>query len=242
MAQSFESPRPDVVCWSRAAFDDDEGRRAAALAAGFTRGHRAFFVEPVPSDGGDHGPARLLVREDHTGVVVIAPRLPALDDDARDAALRELFTAFFAAWHIVEPTFVYGSPLWLAATDHLPRGLVVYDCATPLWAAADRAVRQAERELLGFADLVVVDHPSLLPARRALHGHVHLLLDAADDCDLARDSDLSVPRAWDEVSLRLGALLDDAATRHRILATVDRAGRDDNDDDAQVGAGGGGVQ
>ncbi len=226
MAQSLESHRPDFVCWSRVRFDNDDAPRTVQLVTRFARSHRAFFIEePVDDDG----PPRLAVRDDPSGVTVVVPLMPsALVDDERDAALRELFSALFASRRIVEPLTLYGSPLFLAVTDQLGCGVVVYDCASGLFprgfADAPRALRQAERELLGCADVVITDDRTLFEARRGLHADVHPLVDGADDVDLDAggvhegvddDHAFGARASWDGVFLRLRALIDDASNRRR---------------------------
>jgi UDP-galactopyranose mutase len=133
-----------------------------------------YWEEPVDAAAGV--PPKLSLRTcEASGVVVATPELdPALQGDARDAALRGLLDALLSddkgdliRW--------YYTPMMLGFSRHLEAVCTVYDCMDELSAFrfAPPELVEREAELLSVADVVFTGGYSLYEAKQDRHLNIH---------------------------------------------------------------------
>jgi glycosyltransferase involved in cell wall biosynthesis len=144
-----------------------------------------FFEEPFF----DSSVPRLDTVTDPSGVVVAVPHLPP--DQPADTVrrqLRHLLDELIALEHIETPVAWYYTPMAMSFARHLSSAVIVYDCMDELsaFAGAPQGLRDAERALIGAADVVFTGGQSLYEAKRNLHPNVHAFPSSVDVAHFAR--------------------------------------------------------
>jgi glycosyltransferase involved in cell wall biosynthesis len=161
-------------------------QRPQHLLTRCARDRRVFFIEEPLFDS---DVPRIEISRDGSGVFVAVPHLaPGLSrrDVARE--LRELIDGLFALHDIERCVLWYYTPMALAFSAHLTPAAIVYDCMDELsaFAQAPVGIRDAERELLQRADVVLTGGQSLFDAKRHLHHNMHAMPSSVDVSHFAR--------------------------------------------------------
>lgn len=139
-----------------------------------------FFEEPTDTAEGE---LPSLDINQHDGVTVIVPRLPAgLSPAGSLDAQRVLLDCFIAEQGIVRPLLWYYTPMSLGFSDHLGPVATIYDCMDELscFLGAPAMMRQMEQQLLAKADVLFTGGHSLYQAKRGLHSNVHAIPSSVD--------------------------------------------------------------
>lgn len=169
----------DLVCVSHLRWDF-VFQRPQHLMTRAARDRRVYFVEEPLDDAS--GP-RLETRRDASGVNVVVPHLPpGLTEAAAHAQTRALLERYLAAENVRDLVLWVYSPMPLPALRGLEPAAVVYDCMDELanFRGAPPALRDRERELFGWADLVFTGGYSLWEAKRRQHDDVHSFPSSVD--------------------------------------------------------------
>ena len=173
LLEPLPSP-PPIICFSHLRWDFVI-QRPQHLMRRFAREHQVFvFEEPVASEQ-EHASLEYCPFPDDN-VIVLRPRLPeALDDTARNAALRELLDMHLAVQGGGRPVLWFYTPMMFGFARHVDAAAVVYDCMDELSAFlyAPPELRQLEADLLRRADVVFTGGYSLFEAKKACHGNIH---------------------------------------------------------------------
>jgi UDP-galactopyranose mutase len=190
---------PDVICFSHLRWDF-VFQRPQHLMTRCARDRRVFFVEEPRRTG---QAARLLVRQDASGVWVAVPEIPAaLDEAALANAFRDLVRDLLAMMRSRTYVAWYLTPMAAIITSTLTPIAVVFDCMDELsaFAGAPPGLRDAEQALLSRADLVFTGGWSLYEAKRARHPHVSLFPSSVDVAHFAQARE-SLPEPEDQRAL-----------------------------------------
>lgn len=169
----------DLVCVSHLRWDFVY-QRPQHLMTRAARDRRVFYVEePVDDEAGP----RLEARRDPSSVVILVPHLPpGQTEQASHAQMAALLRSYLASHDVRDFVLWVYSPMPLPALRNLEPSAVVYDCMDELanFRGAPLALRQRERELFAWADLVFTGGYGLWEAKRRQHGHVHSFPSSVD--------------------------------------------------------------
>jgi UDP-galactopyranose mutase len=161
-------------------------QRPQHLLTRFARDRRVFVIEEPLFDS---EVPRLDTTRDGSGVFVVVPHLAAgirPEDAAR--ALRALVDGLLVLHRIERYVLWYYTPMALTFTGHLAPQAIVYDCMDELsaFAQAPAGLRDAEKELMRRADVMLTGGHSLFEAKRDLHRNVHAVPSSVDVAHFAR--------------------------------------------------------
>jgi UDP-galactopyranose mutase len=154
-------------------------QRPQHLLTRCARLHRVFVVEePVADDG----PARLDVSVRQHGIHVVVPRFGACSPTEAVALQAMLLRQLFCDHNIQDYVLWYYTPMAIEFTRSLTPRAVVYDCMDELsgFAGAPAAMRQREKELLEWADVVFTGGHTLYESKRHSHPNVHAFPSSVD--------------------------------------------------------------
>jgi UDP-galactopyranose mutase len=183
--QAPATRRADLLCCSHLRWDF-VFQRPQHLLTRFAAERRVFYVEePIFGEG----PDRLEVLRRERGLRVVRPHLPhGLSETEQHGRLRVLIDRLCAEQRIVQPLLWYYTPMALPFSSHLEPRLVVYDCMDELsaFAGAPPMMRERERLLMTWADLVFTGGASLYAHKRNAHPRVHLFPSSVDRAHFAR--------------------------------------------------------
>ena len=179
------SSREDIVCFCHLRWNF-VFQRPQHLLTRFARDRRVFFVEEPVFDSDI---ARIDTVRDSSGVEIAVPHLaPGLlpADSAR--AMRGLVDGLLTLHDIRRYVLWYYTPMALAFTSHLTPLAVVYDCMDELsaFAHAPVGIRDAERELMRRASVMLTGGHTLFEAKRHLHPNIHAVPSSVDVAHFAR--------------------------------------------------------
>jgi len=175
---------PDMVCICHLRWDFVY-QRPQHLMTRCASQMRVFYVEePVLSDG----PARLLVSHRDCGVRVVVPHVPDLSAANLPAVLRSLLDKLFVEQQIKQHYLWLYTPMAIEWTRHLRPSVVIYDCMDELSAFknAPADLKEKERELLRWADLVFTGGQTLWESKRTQHPHAYPFPSSIDVQHFAR--------------------------------------------------------
>jgi UDP-galactopyranose mutase len=160
-------------------------QRPQHLLSRCARTHRVFFFEEPEFDT---AVTYLEVTRDETGVFVIVPHLGPDAEADPDAAQRTLIDGLIAAHGLERYVLWYYTPMARHFTSHLTPAAIVYDCMDELsgFLGAPPGLLDAERALMGDADLVLTGGHSLYEAKRHLHPNIHPIPSSVDVAHFAR--------------------------------------------------------
>ena len=176
---------PDIICLSHLRWSF-VFQRPHHLMTRFARDRRVFFVEE-PVEG--IGAARLDLRRDPSGVLIVVPHIPADLPPGETAAvlkglvrrlLREHGSGAYVSWYL--------TPMALAFGRDLDPIVTVFDCMDELsaFALAPAGLRSLESELLARADIVFTGGRSLHEAKRGRHPNVYCHPSSVDTAHFAQ--------------------------------------------------------
>jgi UDP-galactopyranose mutase len=140
---------------------------------------RVFFVEE-PDRRGRSAMVEAVARD---GLMIVRPVVPeSVPDSALTSVVRDQLDRFLASEGVTHPWLWYYTPMALPWTDHIQAEAVVYDCMDELsgFKFAPNSIRDLERRLLGFADVVFTGGRSLYEAKRAGHRNTFLFPSSVD--------------------------------------------------------------
>lgn len=189
---SYEAPEdsfdnaPDLICLSHLRWDF-VFQRPQHLLTRCAHERRVFFIEEPVFAPGRKPELDVSLRD--CGVCVVVPRLPeGLSEAEVHAAQKSLLDHLFAECKIRDYLLWYYTPMALAFTSHLNPIAVIYDCMDELSAfkGAPTALRERERELLKFADVVFTGGQSLYEAKRDQHPNIHAFPSSIDASHFAQ--------------------------------------------------------
>ena len=175
----------DIVCFCHLRWNF-VFQRPQHLFTRFARDRRVFFIEEPLFDS---DVPRIDTTRDGSGVFVVVPHLaPGLQAAEVARELRGLIDGLLVLHHIERYVLWYYTPMALAFTSHLAPLATVYDCMDELsaFAQAPAGLREAERELMRRADVVLTGGQSLFEAKRHLHRNVHAVPSSVDVAHFAR--------------------------------------------------------
>ena len=161
-------------------------QRPQHLLTRFARHRRVFFIEEPVFDS---DVPRIDTTRDDSGVFVVVPHLPAgLPEVAAAREMRGLIDGLLSLQEIDEYVVWYYTPMALAFSAHLTPAATVYDCMDELSAFAQAPVglRDAERELMRRADVMLTGGQSLFESKQSLHRNVHAVPSSVDVAHFAR--------------------------------------------------------
>ena len=170
---------PDLICFSHLRWNFVY-QRPQHLMSRFAQERRVFYVEEPEID---QGPARLVTRQDESGVTVVVPYIPkSMSPEEGRAAHIALMSQLLTDHQITQFFTWYYTPMALPYTRHLKPCLVVYDCMDELSAfnGAPKKLTDYEKELLATADLVFTGGQSLYEAKRDQHPNVYAFPSSID--------------------------------------------------------------
>ena len=135
---------------------------------------RVFYIEePVFGDG----PSRFELTLQDCGVTVVVPHLSGSPTDQIWNVLRSLLDKMIAQQHISTKCLWFYNPMAVEWTRHLRPAVVIYDCVRD-WSVRDDApaeIKERERELMAWADIVFTDGYGLYERKRNQHPNVHAI-------------------------------------------------------------------
>jgi glycosyltransferase involved in cell wall biosynthesis len=168
----------DLICVSHLRWDFVY-QRPQHLMSRAAQTRRVFFVEEARLE--EKGTARLEIRRDESGVLVVMPFLPTglLEAEAHEK-LTQLLEQMFDYHTITDYTLWFYTPmplpafLALSVRGHQPQS-VVYDCMDELanFRFAPLELRERERQLFAWADVVFTGGHSLYEAKSKQHDNVY---------------------------------------------------------------------
>ena len=179
------SSHEDIVCFCHLRWNF-VFQRPQHLLTRFAHERRVFFVEEPVFDS--EVPRIDTVRES-SGVIVAVPHLaPGISPADTTRAMRSLVDGLFALHEIRQYVLWYYTPMALAFSRHLSPLAVVYDCMDELsaFAHAPVGIRDAERELMRRASVMLTGGHTLFEAKRHLHPNVHAVPSSVDVPHFAR--------------------------------------------------------
>lgn len=161
----------DVVCFSHLRWDF-VFQRPQHLFSRFAKHFRVFYVEEVVCTEDEE---RLQVKRSDENVWVVTPLLQKASEEEMIEHQKNLLTGLFRQFQIHDYICWYYTPLALNISDHLKPQLVVYDCMDELSAFkfASPLLKEKEKELLQYADIVFTGGYSLFEAKKHLHKEVY---------------------------------------------------------------------
>ena len=169
----------DLICFSHLRWSF-VFQRPQHLLSRCARSRRVFYIEEPLFDSEI---PTLQSHRDRSGVVVLVPHLPAeLSDEQAASGVKSLLDRYLATHRIANYILWYYTPVALEFSRHLQPRAIVYDCMDELsaFAGAPPGLRDAERELLSCADLVLTGGASLYESKRLLHPNVHAFPSSVD--------------------------------------------------------------
>ena len=161
-------------------------QRPQHLLTRFARDRRVFFIEEPVFDS---DAPRIDTTRDESGVFIVVPHLTAgLPDGAVAREMRALIDGLFALHEIDDHVLWYYTPMALAYSAHLTPVATVYDCMDELsaFAHAPAGLRDAERELMRRAEVMLTGGQSLFESKQYLHRNVHAVPSSVDVPHFAR--------------------------------------------------------
>jgi glycosyltransferase involved in cell wall biosynthesis len=167
----------DLVCISHLRWDFVY-QRPQHLMSRAAKTRRVFFVEEPQFL--EKEPAKLEIRRDDSGVLVVTPFIPAgLDEATFYERFSQLLEQMLKYHNVTSYTlWVYTPmpmPALLALSAHHKPQLVVYDCMDELanFRFAPPSLREREAQLFAWADVVFTGGYSLYEAKCKQHSNVH---------------------------------------------------------------------
>ncbi len=178
----------DLICVSHLHWDFVY-QRPQHLMSRAAKSRRVFFVEEprfedIANDAqGNHvqSTARLEIRRDESGVLIVMPFLPAglLETEVHER-LTQLLEQMFDYHNVLDYTLWFYTPmplpafLALSVRGHQPQS-VVYDCMDELanFRFAPPELREREAQLFAWADVVFTGGHSLYEAKSKQHDNVY---------------------------------------------------------------------
>ena len=190
-----------LICFSHLRWDF-VFQRPQHLMTRFAQARRViYWEEPL---GGADAPELDIRPCAKSGVVVVTPRLPdALENSAREAAVRTLLTGFLASEGIARPIRWYYTPMMLGFSSGIEASAVVYDCMDELsnFKFAPPELKAREQELLDAADVVFTGGYSLYEAKRHAHANIHPFPSSVDRAHFGQSRTLAGDEEPDDQSL-----------------------------------------
>ena len=174
-------------------------QRPQHLLSRCARNHRVFFIEePVYEDDGTEPWMSVLATDN--GVHVTVPHLPERYRGENSRPLRALLDRTIAEHRIRPDVLWYYTPMALHFSDHLSARAVVYDCMDELsgFVGAPPGLIDAERTLLGRADLVFTGGRSLYEAKKHRHPNIHAFPSSVDVAHFAQARRADIPDPDDQ--------------------------------------------
>lgn len=162
---------PDLLCFCHLRWDFVY-QRPQHLMSRFASQGRVFYIEePVI----DSGAPRLELSTRECGVTVVVPRLPSLPRKETCNLLRSLLDDMVDEQQITKYCCWIYSPMAVEWTRHLRPEAVIYDCMDELSAFknAPAEIKERERELMAWADVVFTGGQSLYEVKRHQHPNVY---------------------------------------------------------------------
>jgi UDP-galactopyranose mutase len=168
----------DLICVSHLRWDFVY-QRPQHLMSRAAKTRRVFFIEEARLE--EKGTARLEIRRDESGVLVVMPYLPSgLPEAERFERLTQLLEQMFNYHDINDYTLWFYTPmplpafLALSTRSHQPQS-VVYDCMDELanFRFAPPELRERETQLFAWADVVFTGGHSLYEAKSKQHDNVY---------------------------------------------------------------------
>jgi UDP-galactopyranose mutase len=168
----------DLICVSHLRWDFVY-QRPQHLMSRAANTRRVFFIEEARFE--EKGTARLEIRRDESGVLVVMPYLPCglLESECHER-LTQLLEQMFNYHDINDYTLWFYTPmplpafLSLSTRGHQPQS-VVYDCMDELanFRFAPPELREREAQLFAWADVVFTGGHSLYEAKSKQHDNVY---------------------------------------------------------------------
>ncbi len=177
---------PALVCLSHLRWDF-VFQRPQHLLTRFARQQAVYFIEE-PIFG--NGPARFEVSRREHGLRVVTPHLPSppSSEEHTHQLLRTLVDRLLVDEQIASYLLWFYTPMAVPFTNHLSPSLVVYDCMDELsaFAGAPPLMRERERQLMAWADVVFTGGRSLYAAKCDCHPQVHAFPSSIDQQHFAQ--------------------------------------------------------
>jgi glycosyltransferase involved in cell wall biosynthesis len=173
----FMTNNNDLICISHLRWDFVY-QRPQHLMSRAAKTRRVFFVEEPQFL--EKEPAKLEIRRDESGVLVVTPFIPAgLDEATMYERFSQLLEQMLEYHNVENYTLWVYTPMPMPAllalsASHKPQ-LVVYDCMDELanFRFAPPALREREAQLFAWADVVFTGGYSLYEAKSKQHSNVH---------------------------------------------------------------------
>lgn len=168
----------DIVCFCHLRWDFVY-QRPQHLMSRFAKSGRVFYIEePVISEGA----ARFETTARDGGVTVVVPHVPREKTANMAGVLRALIDRMFREHRIGAHYLWIYTPMAVEWTRHLRPSAVIYDCMDELSAfkGAPPGLKQNEKELLAWADIVFTGGRSLFEAKRNQHPSVYCFPSSVD--------------------------------------------------------------
>jgi glycosyltransferase involved in cell wall biosynthesis len=162
----------DLVCFSHLRWNF-VFQRPQHLLSRFAKHFRVFYVEePIAVQHDD----KLMIRKSDKNVWVIVPHLKDEgSEEEKNSRQKNLLSDFFNLVGLHNYIFWYYTPLALSVSDHFNPKMIVYDCMDELSAFknASPLLKEKEKEMLKYADIVFTGGYSLFEAKKHLHKYVY---------------------------------------------------------------------
>ena len=169
----------DIVCYSHLRWNFVY-QRPHHLMSRFAQHFRIFFVEePVF----DTDVAYIELSKPDQDLWVLLPHLPKdLAETEKDELLSYLLSDLLLQFNSIAHIAWYYTPMAMSFSKNLRSSLVIYDCMDELSAFkfAPPALKQQEKTLLTFADIVFTGGYSLYEAKKHSHNNIHLFPSSID--------------------------------------------------------------
>jgi UDP-galactopyranose mutase len=214
-------PVPDMICVCHLRWDFVY-QRPQHLMSRFAAIGRVFYIEePVNSSG----PAHFVMDRRDCGVIVVTPHVPDTSSPEVPRLLRTLLDRMIVKQKIGAHYCWLYTPMALEWVRHLCPAAVIYDCMDELsgFKNAPADLKERERHLLEWADVVFTGGQSLFEAKRKQHHNIYPFPSSIDAQHFARARSITTDPA-DQVQIphpRLGfcGVIDERMDLN-LLATI----------------------
>ena len=181
----MNQPNYELVCFSHLRWNFVY-QRPQHLMSRAARDRRVFFIEEPVFEEGIR--PHLQTYQDG-GVTVVTPHLPpAPAEDKSGWMLRELVDDLLREMSIQDYVLWIYSPMPMPYLASLEPKAVIYDCMDELanFRFAPFTLKQRERQLLGWADVVFTGGQSLYEAKLGAHDNLHPFPSSVDVAHFAK--------------------------------------------------------
>lgn len=175
VAQPASAPRDLLLCLSHLRWDFVFQRPQHLLTKASRDFQVVYLEEPLIEEGAEND-----FRIKWHGEVLVAT--PVLPPGGADDAIEEHIDRLISLFQPSRLLLWYYTPMAVPLARYVPADCVVYDCMDELslFKNAPPQLRQNERDLLGYCDLVFTGGESLFEAKTGQHPRVHCFPSSID--------------------------------------------------------------